>query len=50
MSTAHADTRHHTTGRHVRLDSTSSSMSERINAVMVTLASLIAGASGRHAR
>ena len=50
MSTAHADTQQRTTGRHVRTDSKSSSASERINAMMVALATLVAGAEGRHAR
>ena len=50
MSTIHADTRQHTTGRHIRTGSTSSSASERFNAMVVALAQLIAGTDGRHAR
>jgi hypothetical protein len=50
MSTIPADTQQHTPGRHARTDSKSSSTSERINAMMVALATLIAGADGRHAR
>jgi len=50
MSTIHADTRQQTIGRHVRTGRKSSTASERINAMMVALATLIAGADGRHAR
>jgi len=49
MST-HADAQQSITGRHVRTDSTSSSVSARFNAMLVALAQLIAGTEGRHAR
>ena len=39
-----------TTGRHVRTESRSGTTSERVGSVMAALATLIAGADGRHAR